>query len=1155
MASPITPQVYGPDGVLRTTLQFSTTLSDRFFTGTVDTSTVDMEVSIRGGSYTRDPDYIVFDGTSWSLPNSEAFPDGLSLDAGANVILVRAITASGAVSTPTSITVRLVQPGEVNFVASPLTNVSVEQLDGSVQVSVDAPADTTYFRGVNFYASLYGGGGSTGYIRVNVEPVDAGTLVEELSEVGSVEVDADVVLNSEGDPAADPLYVQYVGQQVDEDLVVLQSDFDQKFEVPETATKIRTSISVSSVRQVTRYSFDHSRFGKRTSSPSTVFVGTFAAAPKTDPLYYVVAAVYYDPGLLLEVESSFSAEVVGHPLTVTTTVGTFPVVSRQQVIRDVIESIFRSNPQVRVEPGSVLRDTFIDPFAAEAERLRFIIDFLHRAQSFSGLIGVDDPTGTGSSVSVGSSTYKLALKKAFGLTRDTDVQSVIDRAFESLAANYGVFRRAGRFARGEVTFYTTKTPTRSLPIPLGATVSGGSVQFQVTSSANISFENLARFYDPISGRYQKTLTVQATTVGSNGNVAAGQVRKVTAGVTGLSVINAGNMFGGAEQETNHDLATRAMNALASVDSGTARGYLQTAADVPGVVQAEVVSAGDDLMMRDLDSTGVHRGGKVDVWVQGENLATVTDTFAFARDIAKDVHFVLTGDVANLTFQATDSSLAVGLPIVEMLEDEDLGFGLRNASTGEWFDLTGVSITNFNTIQLSTDVVQPAVTLTDVVLGDYRRTTGNTFVLTRQPVRELLSVTGEISGALPTDAYRVVYSDDPLLLGNSGSAVSYVEITPVDDGDGGMIPTGGSIVITAETHTLLGEYPEYLNSIGVDPLTVVVKSADGATTYRGPDDPSGVSDYTIIDGDETNPLSIQRLPGGDIASGDTVLVNYQHDENFTVSYSTNVIVRVAQEVIDGKRHATADVLVKEAVEVPVNISATVILVVGADQSVVDTAIRTNLTNMFASLRLGRPLRQSDVVAVIEGTAGVSYVEVPLTKLVRQEGAVVVREDLTSGQTGDTTYIAAWSTPTVSVWLIEEELSSATTDGGGADNLFRAVFQDEVQVTLVTASPGTVLPVGSGRAYIVGSGGLSITGFSDDATLTVAGYTTTDEIETQREALTANRILISTSVDDAPTNHSYAVTYIVGVDSGAKNITVGKAEYLVGGTTDFTFDEDR
>lgn len=1153
-----TPQILCPDGVLRTEFIFSTTLGSRFFTGTADPTTVDLEVSVRGAAYTRDPDLIAFDGEAWTVPNPAAHPDGLDLAVGDNVVLIRAVTTSGSVSSPASVTARLIQRSDIGVVALPPTGITLEQLDGQVRITADAPDDDE-FRGINVYASLYEGGGATGYTRVNLEAVSSGTATEEASDIDTIESESNILLNPEGGPAADPLYAAFTGAQVDAEGAVLQTDFTERIEVPETTVRIRTTVTVQGIRVVTRYSFDHSRTAGPASDPPTVAIGAFAAAQSDDPLYYVVTAVYFNPTSLVEFESSFSAEVVGHPLIVTATLGTFPVVTRQQIVRSTIESIFRSNPQVKVEPGSYERDTFVDPFSSEAERVRFLVDFLHRARTFAGLNGIDDPEGTGASVSVGSSTYKLALKRAFSLTKDSDVQAVIDRAYESLASNHGVFRRQGRAARGEVTFFTLIRPTRTIPVPIGTTVSGGSVAFRVTQGTSIPLDQIASFFDPVSGRYQVTVSVQASTAGSAGNVAQGQVRKVVSGVTGLSVVNFGDMFGGTNQQTNRELAEEAQNALASVDSGTARGYLQTAARVPGVVRPRVVAAGDPLMMRDLDATGVHRGGKVDVWIQGQNLATVTDSFAFAFDVAKDVHFVVIGDPLDLTFRAIDPELSIGTPIVELLDDSTAGLGLRNATTGDYFDLTAAEIVSFDIIRLSTAVVQPPVTLTDVVLGDYRRRKGNTFVLTRQPVRDVVSVAGTASGTLPAAAYEVVHPDDPLALGRSPLAGDYLRITPVGDGGGGFIPAGGSVSVTDEAHVLIGEYLEYLDSLGADPLTVVVKSEDGLTTYKGPNDPGGISDYSIVDGTATTAVAVRRLPSGDIASGDTVLVSYDHDENFTVTYRTNAIVRVTQEALDAKRHATADVLAKEGVRVNVAVAATVILVRGADRTVVDSQIRTNLANLFSGFRLGTPLRQSDLVGVVEGTTGVSYVEVPFTKLVRAEGSIVVRESLATGQTGDTTYLS-WSTPTVSVWLIEDPLSAATTNGGGPDGEFRGVFQDDVVMVLVATSPSTALRV-AGRAFIVGSDGVSIPGFSDDATLAAEGYATEAAREARREEITANRVLVSTSVDDAPTNHTYACTYIVGADSGVKNISPSGAEYLVldtssgSGSLDLTYDEDR
>ena len=171
---------------------------------------------------------------------------------------------------------------------------------------------------------------------------------------------------------------------------------------------------------------------------------------------------------------------------------------------------------------------------------------------------------------------------------------------------------------------------------------------------------------------------------------------------------------------------------------------------------------------------------------------------------------------------------------------------------------------------------------------------------------------------------------------------------------------------------------------------MVTSEDGLITYAGPNDPSGAPDYQITLGTQTTAVSLIRSETSTIPNGATVLISYQHDENFTVTYTTNLIVSLTQDAVDANKHATADVIVKEAIPAPLDIEATVILIRGRDSGTVDTTLRTNLSNFFSNLRLGDAVRQSDIIDVIERTSGVSYVLVPLTKMVRAEGGTVVRE---------------------------------------------------------------------------------------------------------------------------------------------------------------------
>lgn len=1138
------PQFNSPDRVLRSDLAFTTTLPNRFFTGVVDASAISVEVSINDAPFTDDPDLVLFDSGSFRIPNPDAFPDGLDLRTGTNRIRVKSKSLSGESPIATA-SVTLVEEFATGL-NNPPSGISVEQLRDAVRITAISENNVNTLQaedgvvGYNFYASTQPGGGTSGYFRINADPVDTFTIVPNETTITSLksefnrpEVDrvfarAELILT---DPDGNPL-----GQPIN-DLVEVGND-------PEN---IRAEYSLVGLRRQAFYSFEHNRNANASSDTPTIFNGSFSALSDEDPLYYVVTIVRFDPVANVEFESTFSEEVSGNPTSIIDNVGSFPLVTRTSILQNYVEAIYRSNPEVSIQPGSVLRDTVIDPFTSEAERLRFIVDFLYRASSFSTLLEVDDPQGTGTSQPVSNNAYKQALGQSLFLRNDTQVQNVVDRAFDKLASNFGISRKSGVRARGEFTFFIQSIPRRTFTIPLGLRVTTPGGQFRTLAAAQIPFENSAAFYDAANGRYAVRVPVEALQSGTQGNLARGAVNT---SAVGLRVTNETRTFGGRSGQTNLELAEEALNALSSVDSGTEQGYHRTAVAVPGVIKANVVAAGDPLMQRDYDPEDkIHRGGKVDVWIQGNVESEVTDTFAFTFEVRRDVQFVPVGDPLALRFRAIDATLSSSNPLVEMLDYPALGLGLRNISTGFDFDLTGVTVIPPDIIQLDTTIPQPAIDLTDVVLGDYRLRTGEKFVLTRQPVSRLVSLVGENTGTVSTADYRLVRPEPLLQKGRSAQAGAFLQ---VEEAVAGTATFGAPISVTDEQHVIIANNPEFLNKLGANPLTVSVFNQDRTIEYRGPFDPSGVSDYTFIDGSQTEPLGIQIVAGGSINSGDTLSIDYQHDENFTIRYTTNLVVSSVQLDFESMRHLTADVLAKEALPSPVDITATIILERGQTPSSVDGVIRSDLNSFIGQLRTDEPLRQSDVIGVIEDVQGVSHVLTPLTKMVRAEGSVIVREELLSGQVGDTTIISEWSTPTVLVWLIEDPLSASTTTGGGPEGEFRGVFKDDDELALQVVSPES-LGSDSDQAFIIGSEGLLIPGVSDDATLIADGFNTPAARTAERLNRTANRILVSLAVGESPTTSVFSVTYIVGTDTGTKDLNPGAAEFLTAGTFLFTYDE--
>lgn len=1140
------PNVYKPDGELTDQFTYKTTIPEKFFSGVLPLNTIDVQISIRGGAFVSNPDLIIFEDREWSVPNPEIYPNGLELVAGENHIQIRAIDTRGNTSDILHIRVTLIQDDAIYTVSKPPTNISLAREKDNVVVTCEGVIDP-YVVGYNFYASTEQGGGGVGYSRINMTTVRSGETTEDFVPLQDISFLEDVATQESGDAFSDPQYFSVITEQKD----ILENVFQRKErgmqEIPEGAQQLRISYSVSSVRTTTMYSFRHNRFNSEESSPPTVFNSEFVSISPEDPLFYVATAVFFDDINSIEYESVFSTEVVGTPLVISLVGNNLPQVSRNQIREDFIGAVYRSNPQLRVDPTSVLSDTVIEPFSSEMERMRFLLDFFNKSSSLAGLLQIDDPNNTGFTIDVSASNYKRAIQVAFRINNYADTQAFIDSVIEARVQNFGVTRKSSTRSSGEVTFYVTQQPISSVEIPLGTEISGGGGTFVTLQQGIISVANLSSYYNPAMKRWEVSVPVQSRGGGSSGNVAQGQVR--SSGIAGVAVTNNAPFFGGYDREENRDLILRSMNSVASSDVGTERGFLQLTADIVGVQNIKVVASGHELMQRDKDSSGTHRGGKVDIWVRTDNPATVTDGFAFSYSLAKDITFEVVGSPTDLIFKANDPELTEDTPILKLLSEQDR-FGFRNGSTGMEFDITGATVLQYNMVQLSSDVDQPEVSYGDIIFGDYRRQEGNTHLFTRQPVESVLSVEGTVSGVLPPSAYELINPSVPLETGFSMDEGSYLRIKGFTE-NGQRVPSSESILVSDESHVILANYPEYLNNLGVDPLTVTITNLEKTITYLPPNDPSGLSDYTVQE-ESGFPCAVFLTDNSEIRSGQEVLISYSYDENFSVTYSISSSISTAQSIIEENKPLTADVLVKKALPVPIDLEATVVLSVGANGGVVDRGIRTTLANFFASLSMGDPVRQSDIVEILDSTQGVSYVILPLTRMSRQENAMVLRERLVVGQLSDYRYLPNISRE-ADVYLLENILDFSSQVSGGSEADFRGVFQDQVLLETLLQPNNYYLGSGVGRAYIIGDGGLSVQGYTDDATLANEGFSV-NEYATVRKERTGNRVMVSVGKSKLPTECTYEVTYYVGYDKGVKNIDPIDAEYLVLGDVSLTYEED-
>jgi len=791
-------KIVKPDGnSAETPVYFSTGVQTIYIKGLISTEINHVTIEYLGNKFS-DPDDVYVGEGEFTFPNPNSFSEGIDLSTGLNVFKVSAFKDDISYGL---LELNVIFSADVVGLVNPPSGIIVSRSSNSVEVSFDhLDSEVVYY---NIYASALSGGVVSNYFKINHEPLSPNKYGSREEIVNALkETSTDISLEDE-----DPLFLETTSTQKDHSDVVLSSQTLNTFEVAETVKRIRISSTFQSIALKTRVAFRHVRNASLISTPPTISVGALSSVSSNKPLYYVVTSVKVIAGV--EIESPLSVEVSGMPIQVTNTTLSLPVVGRDQMATDMIQSIFLSQPNIAIQAGSVVRDIIIDPFLSEMERVRFLLDFCYRSSSFSGLLSIDDPLNEGSSISVVESQYKTVLTQALFVQED-EVQVFIDSAFEKLASNFGVRRSIGKQATGEVSFFTTNAPSSSISIPAGTVLSSSTTNFITTLSVVLNVDQLSQYYNPTTKKYSIVVPVQARDAGVSGNLTSDQITKGSP--FGLKVTNQAPTFGGTDTETNSELASRAISVLSSVDISTKAGLERVSREISGVINSFVVDSESPYMQRDDEL-----GGKVDIWIRGESLATVSDVYAPSYQSYFESRFIPVSSPNAYIFRNMEATIET--PLSEMINRGSLGYGLRNLTTNQTFDLTNVVILDYRTIQLDSSISQPTYSVADNIIGEWRSGITNKIILKRQPVREIKSVS-YADGTAISD-YSFYDNEDALQLGRSSGSSNYV-----------LIPNNTErnkiLIIEDESHTIIGFYPERLNNLGVDQLSLVVTDVAGTT---------------------------------------------------------------------------------------------------------------------------------------------------------------------------------------------------------------------------------------------------------------------------------------------------------------------------------------
>lgn len=719
--------------------------------------------------------------------------------------------------------------------------------------------------------------------------------------------------------------------------------------------------------------------------------------------YFVLTAIATDSSARKEIESLSSLELVAKPLEITSQIQEFSIRTFDEIVADYTSSALASQPLLDVKPTSVTRDVHIDPVANEIEKAYVMLDFVNKSQSFLTLLSIDDPENTGSSVL--DTEYKASLQTVFNLETLQEVQDLIDSQFDKLASNVNVSRRPASQSRGTVVLYTLSKPNSPLTITPNTTFSAptdsGTLRFLSLLNFVINPEEFSSYLNPNTRRYEVEIPVIAEQPGSSGNVDAGSITLTN--ITNFLVTNNRPLSYGSDQESNKSLAERALAALMGVDFGTVGGYVKDIIAHPGVLKVEPQAAGDSFMLRDFDKLrNRNLGGKVDLYVQGDSPLIYQEEFG--------IPFIKVTDELVSEFDAGSFVFTVDHKIETLVGVSVIRTGSRQDYKTEGAALSGRTVILSGTNPANAEI---GVLSGDQILVTYYYVKDFSYELKHAPVLNIDSIDREEGRLLPTN-YSLNLADDLFQTGGSAQSLALVKLVENADAD-------FSAGTFTDTITLNGTVPSVLNKYAIDSSSIVVSGTFG-TYVRG-------LDYKIIrEGDGTTKASIARVIGTRIPDGESVSVSYVASETFVVRYTVDSLIEELQESLELKEYATADVLVKRANQVPVDISAEIILQKGVNQSEADLKIRTALGRHFNNLRLGESIYQSDIIRILDGVDGVYAVETPLIKLARSVNSYVL---------GDSVSLSEYSTYSTDFYTLTKfsgvsgnyPLSFATNEGGG------------------------------------------------------------------------------------------------------------------------------
>ena len=556
---------------------------------------------------------------------------------------------------------------------------------------------------------------------------------------------------------------------------------------------------------------------------------------------------------------------------------------------------------------------------------------------------------------------------------------------DRLCRNYFTIRQGATRATGTVRFYIKGTNREvislsSLPaiisidagfvVATGATSASSSIEFVTEESLYVENERIPFLpTDPSTGYKYLETDIYASEAGSAGNVGSYAINTmITEQKEGIiSVGNPVATVGGRDQEDDNSLRFRAFLSVLGASICTKNGYLKFIIPKENVRDALVVGGGDSLMFRDggyldaADQYNYGRGGMVDIWVRGQKLANTTTTY----DISTSYLEHNAPDIV-LPYQPVTS--------ITFVQSETTGYTYDNAANYE------VEYGTLPSGKTETKYYKD-------ILWDFTIT--NSFpdleyydldVIDQTEIEILKSkIDKELQDALD-------------YMSNLNYSINWALVTEENISDYEQQPMFKKIYYNGKVYKIV-TVDGRLNS-----RTFVKKdNRIYLRWYASPDYELVKTTYTA----ERYDSQLGQDIGGSTLSKDAIHwikpELLQESDTLIISYNYNLLIHSLQTSMDEQRILTADILLREAKEVPIQIAMNVecdnTVTTTSTRNVVQTALTTYIHNYIP---MGSKLEESQLAAMAREIPGVTYVDLNSVEIAKLNSVAVEKIQLAQNE---------------------------------------------------------------------------------------------------------------------------------------------------------------